>query len=132
MWSVQNHCRDLRHGYDHLLHYLRTAQVVIASKSASFRRCYGREFAYHEQIARELTAEVFFTHPYHSWERGLSENTNGLIRQYILKGKDIDHLSDEDVAEIIEKINKRPRKCLGFKTPNQIFLHHQQLVALAS
>ena len=106
--------------------------MVIASKSASFPRCYGREFAYHEQIARELTAEGFFAHPYHSWERGLNENTNGLIRQYITKGKDIDHLSDEDVAEIIEKINKRPRKCLGFKTPNQIFLQHNQLVALAS
>ena len=65
-------------------------------------------------------AEGFFAHPYHSWERGLNENTNGLIRQYIPKGKDIDHLSDEDVAEIIEKINKRPRKCLGFKTPSDI------------
>jgi IS30 family transposase len=129
---VQNHCRDLRHGYDHLLHYLRAAQVVIASKSASFRRCYGGEFAYHEQIAHELTAEGFFAHPYHSWERGLNENTNGLIRQYIPKRKDIDDLSHEEVAKIMEKINDRPRKCLGFKTPNQLFLGHHQPVALAS
>ncbi len=92
----------------------------------------GREFAYHEEIARELTAEGFFAHPYHSWERGLNENTNGLIRQYIPKGKDIDDLSDEDVAEIIEKINKRPRKCLGFKTSNQLFIGLNQHVALAS
>lgn len=92
----------------------------------------GREFAYHEEIARELTAEGFFAHPYHSWERGLNENTNGLIRQYIPKGKDIDELSDEDVAKIIEKINKRPRKCLGFKTPNQLFIGLDQPVALAS
>lgn len=92
----------------------------------------GREFAYHEEIARELTAEGFFAHPYHSWERGLNENTNGLIRQYIPKGKDIDELSDEDVAKIIEKINKRPRKCLGFKTPNQLFIRLDQPVALAS
>ena len=92
----------------------------------------GREFAYHEEIARKLTAEGFFAHPYHSWERGLNENTNGLIRQYVPKGKDIDDLSDEDVAEIIEKINMRPRKCLGFKTPNQLFLQQHQLVALAS
>ena len=92
----------------------------------------GREFAYHEEIARELTAEGFFAHPYHSWERGLNENTNGLIRQYVPKGKDIDDLNDEDVAEIIEKINMRPRKCLGFKTPNQLFLQHHQLVALVS
>jgi IS30 family transposase len=63
----------------------------------------GREFVYHEEIARELTAEGFFAHPYHSWERGLNKNTNGLIRQYIPKRKDIDDLSDEDVAKIIEK-----------------------------
>jgi len=68
----------------------------------------GREFAYHEEIARELTAEGFFAHPYHSWERGLNENTNGLIRQYIPKGKDIDDLSDEELAKSIEKINNWP------------------------
>ena len=68
----------------------------------------GREFAYHEEIARELTAEGFFAHPYHSWERGLNENTNGLIRQYVPKGKDIDDLSDEELAKSIEKINNWP------------------------
>jgi len=91
----------------------------------------GREFAYHEEIARELTAEGFFAHPYHSWERGLNENTNGLIRQYIPKRKDIDDLSDEEVTKIIEKINNRPRKCLGFKTPNQLFSGLHKPVALA-
>jgi hypothetical protein len=59
-------------------------------------------------------------------------NTNSLIRQYIPKGKDIYDLSDEDIAEIIEKINKRPRKCLGFKTPNQLFTGLNQHVALTS
>ena len=92
----------------------------------------GREFAYHEEITSKLMAPGFFAHPYHSWERGLNENTNGLIRQYIPKGKDIEALSDEYVAEIVEKINNRPRKCLGFKTPNQLFIGHQQPVALAS
>jgi IS30 family transposase len=92
----------------------------------------GREFAYNEEIARVLTAKGFFAHPYHSWERGHNENTNGLIRQYIPKGKDIDDLSDEDVAKIIGKINSRPRMCLGFKTPNQLFLGPNQHVALAS
>jgi IS30 family transposase len=70
----------------------------------------GREFAYHDEIARELTGEGFFAHPYHSWERGLNENTNGLIWQYIPKGKDIDDLSDEDVAKIIEKIKQPAQK----------------------
>ena len=76
--------------------------------------------------------EGFLAHPYHSWERGLNENTNGLIRQYIPKGKDMYDLSDDEVAKIIVKINSRPRKCLGFKTPNQLFLGRNKPVALAS
>jgi transposase, IS30 family len=91
-----------------------------------------REFAYHEQIAHNLKAEGFFAHPYHSWERGLNENTNGLIRQYIPKGKNIDELNDQQVAQIMNKINNRPRKCLGFKTPNQLFLGLNQTFAMAS
>ena len=79
-----------------------------------------------------LTAEGFLAHPYHSWERGLNENTNGLIRRYIPKGKDIDDLSDEEVVKIMERINNRPRKCLRFKAPNQLFLGVHQPVALAS
>ena len=70
----------------------------------------GREFSYHEEIARVLTAEGFFAHPYHSWERGLNENTNCLIRQYIPKGKDIDDLSDEDVAKIIGNDKQQAQK----------------------
>jgi IS30 family transposase len=92
----------------------------------------GREFAYHKDIARELTAKGFFAHPYHSCERGLNENTNGLIRQYIPKEKDIDDQDDQEVAQIMEKINSRPPKCLGFRTPNQLFLDLHQLVAQAS
>ena len=92
----------------------------------------GREFACHEQIAHNLNAEGFFAHPYHSWERGLNENTNGLIRQYIPKGKDIDDLNDQQVAQIMNKINNRLRKCLGFKTPNQLFFGLKQNVAMAS
>jgi IS30 family transposase len=56
-------------------------------------------------VGQGCLGEGFFAHPYHSWEWGLNENTNGLIRQYIPKGKDIDDLSDEDVAKIIGKIN---------------------------
>jgi len=84
------------------------------------------------EIATKLTAEGFFAHPYHSWERGLNENTNGLIRQYIPDGKDMDDLNDDDVAKIIQKINSRPRKCLGFKTLNQLFLGLNKSVALTS
>jgi IS30 family transposase len=92
----------------------------------------GREFSYHEEISRELSKEGFFAHLYHSWERGLNESTNGLIRQYIPKEKDINNLSDEDMAEIIPTINNRLRKCLRSKTPNQQLLGLNQHFALAS
>jgi IS30 family transposase len=92
----------------------------------------GKEFAYHETIATELDAKGFFAHPYHSWERGLNENTNGLIRQYLPKGTDFQSLSQLDIKKIMDKLNNRPRKCLGFKTPNQVFNRAKSLVALTS
>lgn len=81
----------------------------------------GCEFAQHELIAKSLGADVYFAHPYHSWERGLNENTNGLIRQYIPKGKDFAELTDADIIAIQDKLNNRPRKSLGFATPNEVF-----------
>ena len=77
----------------------------------------GKEFAYHMEIAKVLKADGYFAHPYHSWERGLNENTNGLIRQYLSKGTDFNKLTDRQVLEIMDKLNNRPRKCLGYKTP---------------
>lgn len=92
----------------------------------------GKEFAYHQQVSDELEAQGYFAHPYHSWERGLNENTNGLIRQYLPKGKSFDDLTDHDVQIIMDRLNNRPRKCLGFRTPNQVFLETNSTVALAS
>ena len=92
----------------------------------------GKEFAYHESISEALDASDFFAHPYHSWERGLNENTNGLIRQYLPKGTDFQSLIDEDVKAIMDKLNNRPKKCLGFKTPNQVFFGINPPVALTS
>ena len=81
----------------------------------------GGEFSQHEQIASALETHIYFAHPYHSWERGLNENTNGLIRQYIPKGKDFADLTDSDIIEIQERLNNRPRKSLGYATPNEVF-----------
>tara|TARA_B100001996_G_C18658917_1_gene592299 strand:- start:1029 stop:1328 length:300 start_codon:yes stop_codon:yes gene_type:complete len=81
----------------------------------------GVEFAQHEAIALALDAKVYFAHPYHSWERGLNENTNGLIRQYIPKGSDFSELTDADILSIQEKLNNRPRKALNYATPNEVF-----------
>jgi len=92
----------------------------------------GKEFALHQQIAEKLNADGYFAHPYHSWERALNENTNGLIRRYFPKGKDISNVSDEDIKTAMDKINNRPRKCLDFKTPNQVFWDLILNVALRS
>ena len=92
----------------------------------------GKEFALHQQIAEKLNAYGYFAHPYHSWERALNENTNGLIRQYFPKGKDISNVSDEEIKTAMDKINNRPRKCLDFKTPNQVFWGLKPNVALTS
>lgn len=92
----------------------------------------GKEFAQHQKIAKELDACGYFAHPYHSWERGLNENTNGLIRQYFPKGKDLSDITDAEIQAVMDKLNNRPRKCLGFKTPNQVFFGIDPPVALAS
>ncbi len=92
----------------------------------------GKEFAMHQEISKELNASGYFAHPYHSWERGLNENTNGLIRQFFPKGKDLTDVTDAEVQKVMDKLNNRPRKCLGFKTPNQVFFGINPPVALAS
>ena len=89
----------------------------------------GKEFSLHEQIAIELGIDFYFADPYSSWQRGTNENTNGLIRQYILKGSDLNHYSDQYIEEIATKLNHRPRKRLGFKSPSQV-LFQEHGVAL--
>lgn len=81
----------------------------------------GKEFAMHELLTEIMEAQAYFAHPYHSWERGLNENTNGLIRQYFPKKSDFSTVTQKEVKEVQDKLNRRPRKCLDFKTPNDIF-----------
>ena len=92
----------------------------------------GKEFAGHEYVAKLSGSKAYFAHPYSSWERGLNENTNGLLRQYFPKGSDFSVLTDSDIKAVMKKLNNRPRKCLGFKTPNQVFLKINPPVALVS
>jgi IS30 family transposase len=82
----------------------------------------GSEFAKHQQIANKLEAQFFFAHPYSSWERGLNEYTNKLIRQYIPKKSSFDHINQQDINEINLKLNMRPRKNLKFKSPIKVYL----------
>lgn len=81
----------------------------------------GKEFAQHAIISKALNVGFYFAKPYHSWERGANENTNGLIRQYFPKGTDFSKITDEQVQAVEDKLNNRPRKRLDFKSPNTIF-----------
>ena len=81
----------------------------------------GKEFADHEDIAKKLDASVFFCHPYSSFERGINENTNGLLRQYFPKGLAFHNITEQQIENVIAKINNRPRKCLNFATPLEVF-----------
>lgn len=91
----------------------------------------GKEFAYHKKIAAALDAKIYFAHPYASWERGLNENTNGLLRQYFPRKTDFSTITDAQIEQALYRLNNRPRKCLGMKTPHQVFFKTNQSVALA-
>ena len=93
----------------------------------------GTEFADHQTIAKMLKTEFFFTHPYSSWEKGLIENTNKLIRQYIPKKTNFNNLNKLKIKEIQYKINNRPGEKLNFYSPKEIFfLHLNKKVAFTS
>ncbi len=81
----------------------------------------GTEFAYHQQIAEDLGVQVYFANPYHSWERGLNENTNGLIRQFIPQKQNLKEQDEKVIAAVQENLNNRPRKSLGFLTPIEFY-----------
>ena len=87
----------------------------------------GTEFADHQSLAKILKTKFFFTHPYSSWEKGLIENTNKLIRQYIPKKTNFDQLNEQQIKEIQYKINNRPREKLNFYSPKEIFFRHLNL-----
>lgn len=81
----------------------------------------GKEFAAHQDIAHALKARIFFATPYHAWERGLNENTNGLIRDFFPKGTDFSTISNAEVTKVERLLNARPRKSLGFRSPQEVF-----------
>jgi IS30 family transposase len=92
----------------------------------------GKEFADHERISRDLRADVYFAHPYSAWERATNENMNGLIRQYFPKKRNFATITQQEIEFVMERLNNRPRKCLGFKTPNEVFFNYSPVVALGS
>ena len=86
----------------------------------------GGEFAKHEEVSKQLEASFYFSKPYHAWERGLNEHTNGLIRQYIPKSALITEFTQTQVNEIEDLLNNRPRKVLNYLTPLEVFKKHSE------
>ena len=83
----------------------------------------GKEFSNHTQVTETLNLPFYFPDPHAPWQRGTNENTNGLLREYLPKSFDIALSSEEDIAEFIQKLNHRPRKCLAWKTPYEVFFN---------
>ena len=81
----------------------------------------GKEFTLHEKIAEALGCDTYFAKPYSSWERGQNENANGLLRQYFPKAMELIDVTIKDVFRAVHKLNSRPKKCLGYKTPYEAF-----------
>jgi IS30 family transposase len=118
----------------------RTAQAVqnqiqqlllpLKDKVHTLTSDHGKEFANHAQIAEALQLDFYFAHPYAACERGTNENTHGLLRQYFPKKHDFQSLSNKAIEHAISRLNFRPRKCLAFKTPFEVFFKHS--VALTS
>jgi transposase, IS30 family len=82
----------------------------------------GKEFADFKTLEKELNTKVYFAHPYCSCQRGTNENTNGLLRQYFPKGTDFNLISQKEIDKVVNILNNRPRKCLGYRTPAEVLL----------
>jgi len=89
----------------------------------------GIEMAKHQIITKNTGMKIYFAHPYSSWERGTNENTNGLIRRYLPKGTDFNEIDENQLLFIQKKLNNRPRKIIGYKTPNEIMDFELKFVA---
>ena len=92
---------------------------------------YGKEFADHESIAKALETDIYFAHPYASWERGINENTNGLLRQYFHRKRELTDVCQEEVKAVQDLLNHRPRKTLGYKTPHEVFYKTTERLTVA-
>ena len=101
---------------------LRYFRYIPHTKRKTFTLDNGSEFSDWERLEKKTGATVYFAYPYRFWERGTNENTNGLLRQYFPRSLDFNLITSEDLAHVVRKLNDRPRKRLGFKSPRSVFL----------
>jgi len=110
----------------------KTAETMTIASVKAFRRVprvmrktltvdNGKEFAYFKQLEKKTGFSIYFADPYSAWQRGLNENTNGLIRQYFPKGTNFKDITNKNLALVVKKINHRPRKSLNYQTPHEVF-----------
>ena len=90
----------------------------------------GKEFADHQRVDLELGSTIYFADPFASWQRGTNQNFNGLLRQYIPKDRPLSTVTQEELKMMENKLNQRPRKRLGFRTPHEVFHESLNRVAL--
>lgn len=109
---------------------IRLLQSAGAGKVKTITFDNGKEFSRHQQLAAALEAACYFARPYHAWERGLNEHTNGLLRQFFPKSTNFWTVKPEQVQRAMDLINDRPRKSLGYRTPREVFLAQSGAVAL--
>jgi len=105
---------------------------ALLRKTLTYDR--GKEMAEHERLAQRLAIRIFFADPYSPWQRGTNENTNGLLRQYLPKGTNLSGYTQRELNAIAHRLNTRPRKCLDFATPLEVYAHlrHHSPVALGT
>ena len=94
---------------------------ALLRKTLTYDR--GKEMAEHARLAERLAIRIFFAGPYSPWQRGTNENTNGLLRQYLPKGMDLSGYTQRELNAIAHRLNTRPRKCLDFATPLEVYAH---------
>lgn len=126
LWMTMVHTKCADEVADACCRRLRKAKSRIRTITSDN----GREFAEHVRIAKTLDLDYFFADPYSPWQRGTSENTNGLIRQYFPKGSSFERITERRLRTVEDLLNQRPRKCLGYKTPRQQLFKEQE-IALA-
>jgi IS30 family transposase len=105
--------------------YVKEAIITLLSPVKQFAETItfdnGKEFSLHKEIAMDIECDTYFAKPYHSWERGQNENANGLLRQYFPKSMELLDVTAQQVLSAVDKLNSRPRKCLNFQTPYEVF-----------